>query len=1082
MYEIPQQLEYKEKIVFGLTFGQMAYALIFFPFVFSFLFKIRAILPARIFLASFPALLAVGFMYFDLFARMKDWYTWLKFRKMITEEKINKVFGLNRIEDNCIINSKGKRLAVLKIEPINFSIKPSKEQEAIILSFQKFLNSLDFPVQLIMTTETLNLEEYLSNLRERIDGNRSSQELFSEYTSHLRRLVKENSVMNRNFYIVIAEKTNLGIQIKICEERLSNLNLKTTLLKERELKIIFNKICNTENLLPEKIDNKIDLLNLENRLLNRVIFAHGYPRMVESGFLDRIVSCSGNFDLSIHIEPEPLEKTMIALNKELQKQRADLYSLNLKGQFNPTLEIKYADTQKTLENLQKGKEKLFNISFYVNCKAKNIEELNLLTKKIESELNSLLILPKQPRFRMVQGFKSCLPLAQNTLGMKRNITTSALSAFFPFTSSFFTFDKTGIWFGLNKNKIPIIRDIFKLSNANGICLASSGSGKSYLSKLLISRYLLNGTRVIVIDPQSEYTGIVKRFNGQRIDLSRTSDTIINPLDLMGHDYMEKRLSLMDLMPVMLGDLTEPQKSFIDKALTSAYTKRGIEMNDESTWNNPPPILEDVLEALIKMEKRAITLEKTTIRSLINRLDIYVHGVFSFLNKHSNIDFNNKFVCFDIGNMPKQVKPVVMFLVLDYVYMKMKKDLERKLLVIDEAWTLLGRTEEASYIFEIVKTCRKFNLGLFLINQEVEGMLGSEAGRSVLANSSYTLLMRQKPAVIDDIAETFHLSNAEKISLLTAGVGEGLLLMEDEHSEIRIVSSDTEHKQITTNADERLAEEINEGSKKVKQTVPKKTAKASPILKPAVVNITVDEHRRFYRYKDLKLDDLKYLIARGYKTYEFYSILSNKKERYVLKPRFNESPRHFFLTFDIMNYLKKFTDKVWAFQTKKPDIVFEVDKKKYAVEVETGSVYKKDKKKLLEKVKTLNREYGKNWFFVVTDRNLVKKYSELGETFEKRNVARKILQIVRNKFTDKELSVDFLVKNKSFPTTKSPKNAILSAHLIASCKKPKILTKSGRLKNAKESKRRTKANRTDKSKGRTVKQTANTGVADNVKRR
>src|SRR3990167_8700951 len=405
-------------------------------------------------------------------------------------------------------------------------------------------------------------------------------------------------------------------------------------------------------------------------------------------------------------------------------------------------------------------------------------------------------------FKMLQGYKSIVPVSEDALSIRRNITTYSLSAFFPFTSPFLQLDNTGVWLGLNRNNIPIIRDIFKLSNSNGIILASSGSGKSYFAKLLIARYLLNGTKVMVVDPQGEYKNLVNVFNGELIELSRTSKTMINPLDLMGHDYSEKRLSLMDLMPVMLGELTEPQKSFIDRALTEAYQRKGIN-EDPSTWDNEPPILADILEILKSYEKKAITLEKTTIRSLINRLSMYVEGVFSFMNRHTNINFQNNFVCFDIGNMPKQVKPVMMFLILDYVYMKMKSSLDRKLLVIDEAWSLLSRTEDASYIFEIVKTCRKFNLGLLLINQEVEGMLNSEAGKSVLANSSYTLLMRQKPAVIKDIDEVFNLSKVEKHALLTASVGEGLLLIDDEHSEIKVVASEEEHKLITKNADELL---------------------------------------------------------------------------------------------------------------------------------------------------------------------------------------------------------------------------------------------------------------------------------------
>jgi len=994
MYEIPQQLEYKEKIIFGLTFQQLIYALVFFPILFVILFRINAPLSTRISIALFPFGLACGFIFLNLSFHVKNWIIWFKSREVTTKEKMERWFYIKEIKNSLII-TKNKKLAVIKVEPINFSIKPQGEQEAIILGFQKFLNSLDFPVQLLMTTETLNLEEYLETLKDKID--KSKTDVFGEYKAHIKKVIKDNSVMNRNFYIVIPEVSNIEIQVKICEDRLNGLNLKTSRLGDQELQSIFRKICNTDKeFLPKKIENQIDFLKIDNKLLTRVIYAHGYLRIVEAGFLDRIVSCSGNFDLSMHMEPYPLETTIVNINRELQKQRADLYSANLKGQLNPSLEIKYQDTQKTLENLQKGKEKLFNISFYVNCKGHTKEELDLLTKKIESELNALLIIPKQARFRMIQGFKSCLPLADNVLGMKRNLTTPPLSAFFPFTSSFFKYDKTGIWFGLNKNKIPIIRDIFKLSNANGICLATSGSGKSYMAKLFISRYLLNGTKVMIVDPQGEYRALVERFNGQRIDLSRTSGTMINPLDLMGHDYPEKRLALMDLMPVMLGELTEPQKSFIDRALTEAYKRKGIRMEFEESWNNEPPVLKDVLDALRGMERKAITLERSTIRSLMNRLDIYVNGVFSFLNKQTKINFGNGFVCFDIGNLPKQVKPVIMFLVLDYVYMKMKKDLERKILVIDEAWSLLSRTEDASYIFEIVKTCRKFNLGLFLINQEVEGMLESEAGRSVLANTSYTLLLRQKPAVIEDIQKTFHLSNTEKVNLLTANVGEGLLLMEDEHSEIKIVASELEHKQITTNADEILANNHKEANEKQKQTKPIQPTAEKASQKPAVkVVINVDADKRFYRHRDLNLNDIKYLIAEGYKEYKFKSIFGNKKELYLLKPNYNESPQHFFLIKDIEAYIKKFTDKVQTFNTGKPDIVFEVDNQKYAVEIETGKVLKRDKKKLTEKVRTLKKDYGQNWFFVVTDRNLYRKYKKFGQTYTKLSIANKILELFKN---------------------------------------------------------------------------------------
>ena len=435
---------------------------------------------------------------------------------------------------------------------------------------------------------------------------------------------------------------------------------------------------------------------------------------------------------------------------------------------------------------------------------------------------------------------------------------------------------------------------------------------------------------------------------------------------MGHDFHQKRLSLMDLMSVMLGDLSEPQKAFIDQAITDCYEGKGITLADPESWDNEPPILGNLLASLLKIEKNVTIMEKSTLRSLVNRLKLYVDGVFSFLNRPTEIDFDNRFVCFDIGNLPKQVKPVTMFLVLDYVYNKMKSDLTRKLLVVDEAWSLLSRSHDASYIFEIVKTCRKFNMGLYLINQEVEGMLNSEAGRSVLANSSYTILLKQKPAVIDNVKRVFNLSSNEKIALLTANIGEGLMIIEDEHTKVKIIASEEEHKQITTNADELL---------KQSNLVEKKESKDKKRVK-----ISLDFSKRLFRVNNLNKDEIRMLEVKNYQQGEYHSLVTNKKEKFFLKPRHNETLNHLFVTLDIAQYLEKKKLSVELFTTKKPDIVFKRGKKSYAIEVETGSGLSKVSR-MKEKLKVLEN-YDK-WFFVVTDRNKVKAYKEFGQSVDLR---------------------------------------------------------------------------------------------------
>jgi len=971
-YEIPQQLAYKEKIIFGLTFKQLIYA--FLSLMTSMIFIKSINNNFGFVLAILPIFTGICFMFFDFDQHLKNYYIFLKSKKLTRGTlQLQNFIGVKSIEKDCIVTSNNKKVSVIKVRPINFSIKPSGEKEAIIKSFQKFLNSLDFSTQIIMNTESIELDRYTSLLKSKIK-NKLFLNLFEDYKKHLNKVISNNKIMNRVFYLVIPEKTDIEIQTNICMDRLRSLNLKIKRLNSFELKNLLRKSFYgkgkgnfIDSLSPEVINTDVNYLEVDGKY-HRIIYANGYPRMVENGFLDKIVSSLGDFDLSMHIKPYPIEGMLIDLNRELQKQRADLFSMQMKGIINPSLEIQHTDTRKTLKDLQKGKERLFNISLYISCKADSLKELDLLTQKVESELNSIMILPRTANLRMLQGYKSTSPLGIDELNVSRNITTEPLSAFFPFTSQFLQADDNGVWLGLNRNGIPIIKDIFNLPNPNGLILAQSGGGKSYFSKLLISRYLLNGTKVMVIDPQGEYRNLVDHFKGQRIDLSRKSKTMINPLDLMGHDYVDKRLSLMDLMKVMLGDLSDIQKAFIDKAITETYELKGINQNSD-TWNNEPPILEDLLHTLEKIEKKATRLEKTTLRSLINRLNMYVNGVFSFFNQHTNIDFDNNFVCFDIGEMPNQVKPPIMFLILDYVYMKMRSNLNRKILLIDEAWSLLSRTEDSDYIFEIVKTSRKFNLGLLLINQEVEGLLNSKAGKSVLANSSYTLLMRQKPAVIENICKAFHLSSSEKNHLLTADVGEGLLIMEDDHSEIKVIASPEEHKLITTNPDELIEQEK---PKKVKQTK---------------VKINVDENDRFFKEKNLNKDEKKYLLSKGYKISKHKRIASNKKENFLLKPRHNESLTHLFVTYDLANYLESKGIKVQKYTTVKPDIVFQIEKKKYAIEIETGSVLTKIKN-MKEKVRLLNKNYDE-WFFVITNKNKVKKYKQFGDSVDLRYLKKKL---------------------------------------------------------------------------------------------
>ncbi|MFH1364404.1 MAG: DUF87 domain-containing protein, partial [Candidatus Aenigmatarchaeota archaeon] len=595
-YEIPQQLQHKERIIFGLTFTQIAWALLFL-FIDFLIIKAPINGMAKFVLAIFPTSIGALFVFFDMSKWVGYFFSYLKFLSAThNSQNMKKLIGINKVETNSIYSK--KQVAVLQVSPLNFNIKTKDEKESIIYGFQKFLNGLDFPAQIVVTTNNLNIDNYLNKMEKRI----TDKELFGDFSDFMKSLIEKNQMRNRDFYLIIPKNGELAIQCEVCKERLEGIGLKVIRLNDKQildkLYYFFNDVEddrkdeNVEGvdhlqylIAPNYVKDNVDELVINNKY-TRIISAVGYPRSVESGFLDRIISSNDDFDISIHMEPFPIDTMMVMLNKEIMKQRADLYAEKLRNSINPSLEIKHKDTLKVLEELQKGTQKLFNVSLYINCKGKTKEELGYLTKKVEAELNSLMIIPSTPLFRQIPGYKSMIPIANNELKIQRNITTTALSAFFPFTSPFLTLEEGGVMLGLNKNKVPFIKDIFGLSNANGVILATSGSGKSYFTKLLISRQLLNNTQILIIDPQAEYLGLTEQVKGELVTISKDSDTIINPLDLMGHEYVEKRLALMDMFRIMFGDLSEIQRSILDKAINETYAKKGITIN--SYKDKKPP--------------------------------------------------------------------------------------------------------------------------------------------------------------------------------------------------------------------------------------------------------------------------------------------------------------------------------------------------------------------------------------------------------------------------------------------------------------------------------------------------------------
>jgi len=391
----------------------------------------------------------------------------------------------------------------------------------------------------------------------------------------------------------------------------------------------------------------------------------------------------------------------------------------------------------------------------------------------------------------------------------RNMDTTSLATTFPFTSSELT-STEGILYGMNMhNGSLIIFDRFSLENANTVVFAKSGAGKSYLVKLEALRSLMFGTEVIIIDPENEYERLAEAVGGEYVNFSPSSGVKINPFDLSGvyeegvNELGLKILSLHTLFKILFShEITNSEEAVLDKALVGTYKLKGITA-DPSTQSKEPPLMEDLYKMLL-------TMEDEEAHALAERMERYIKGSLAgIFDQRTNVNINNSFTVFSVRDLEDQLRPIAIFLILDYIWTRIKKDLKKRVLIVDEAWYLMKYPDSALFMYGIAKRARKYFLGLTTVTQDVQDFLNTDYGKAIVTNSSIQILLKQHPAAIDGISDVFYLSQGERRLLLSAGIGEGIFFAGTNHVAIKVVASEEEHQLITTNPEDILKMEHGE---------------------------------------------------------------------------------------------------------------------------------------------------------------------------------------------------------------------------------------------------------------------------------
>jgi type IV secretory pathway VirB4 component len=546
----------------------------------------------------------------------------------------------------------------------------------------------------------------------------------------------------------------------------------------------------------------------------RTYYVYGYPRQLYTGWLSSMVNLDEVMDMSLMVYPVESQVVLENLRKKVTQLEAGIQIDSEKGRVrDPSKQASILDAEEMRDKLQVGEERFFRFGLYFTLYAGSMEELEFVSHKVESLLGQQLVYSKAATSQQEQGLNSIVPQFTDQLQIRRNMNTGALSTSFPFTSANLSQDN-GILYGINMhNSGLVIFDRFSLENGNSVVFAKSGAGKSFTVKLEALRSLMFGTEVIIIDPENEYQRMCEAVAGAYVRLSLNSTTRINPFDLpqvvdteeADNALRSNLITLHGLLRLMMGGaqsqliggsttlvpaLNPVEEADLDAGLIETYAKAGI-TNDPLTHSSPPPTINDLYETLLHMGG--------TGPQLAQRLRKYTTGTFAgIFSQQSNININNPLVVFNVRDLEDELRPVAMYIVLNYIWNKTKSDQKKRILIIDEAWQLMKYEDSANFIFSLAKRARKYNLGITTITQDVEDFVGSRMGRAVVANASMQLLLKQSPSAVDLLTEVFKLTSEEKKRLSQFPVGQGLFFAGSNHVHIQVVASPTEMSLIVTN--------------------------------------------------------------------------------------------------------------------------------------------------------------------------------------------------------------------------------------------------------------------------------------------
>lgn len=597
-------------------------------------------------------------------------------------------------------------------------------------------------------------------------------------------------------------------------------------------------------LAPASIDRSSEYeLRVEEKY-NRNFVLSGYPSNLYIGWMDELYNYEGDMDVAIHIEPADERSALNELTDKITQYESQLAIETEKGSIKnlTQLQTKISQLYQQRAMLEQNHENQFKIETFASLYADDLKTLNKEAQKLDNRLSGRKIKLMPLYMRQDEAYRSVLPYARPRIyDYYRNINTGALTSCFPFYNAEISHDN-GTFIGVNMaTATPIYIDFYNkdiLDNANMFVFGKAGSGKTFCVSLLTMRSVINGVKSVIIDPEGEYKKVTDASGGAYIELA-PDRFMMNPFDIEAEDetdddgvptgkkvvnIKDKAATLLNLIAVMSkGTLTADCESSVAHVLAELYKKRGINETEESLYEDGEsyldrttmqyvfgkkvkkmPQMSDFRNDLIEYTNNISNVAlKNKLLMIAETIKMYCKGgIYDMFDcqTSTDVDFNSApVITFDVSNIEEDVlRPIAMYIAMSWTWEKFvkKHPEQKKRVVCDEAWMLVSKSMAGSeYTGKFLENCarriRKRNGGLLVASQNFKEFADSPQGQAVLTNTTVKMFMKQDPVDINDVHDTFLLSEGEKQFLLSLRRGEMLLKMNQESSQAYVYAFDFE---------------------------------------------------------------------------------------------------------------------------------------------------------------------------------------------------------------------------------------------------------------------------------------------------